>query len=154
MNTNTGFREALLASSVTLAFHDRGFLCYPQFTFKNGAIDALFIKSDIVVLAEFKRLSYGSHSVVRQTRRMRKFDAVEELRKHQFKRRKWKVHHLWVCDAWERHSVDWWMGKKMRRAKVPFDGEWERGCTDFQKVMLRHGTDWDPYSIVWAHRKP
>ncbi len=155
MNTNMGFREALLVNSVTLAFHDRGFLCYPQFTYRNGAIDALFIRGEIAVLTEFKRLGYGSSdSVVRQTRRMQKFDAHRELKKHQFRNRKWKLYHLWVCDTWYRHTVDWWMGKRRRKAVIPFDGEWQRDHVDFRRVMLHHGKEWDPYFIVWAFHEP
>jgi hypothetical protein len=85
---------------------------------------------------------------------MLKFDVYRELKKHQFRHRKWKLHYLWVCDAWDPHTVNWWMGKKLRKAVLPFDGAWQRDHVDLRSVMLRHGTDWDPYSIVWAYREP
>lgn len=154
MNTNMGFREALLVNSVTLAFHDCGFLCYPQFTYRNGAIDALFVKGDIVVITEFKRLGSGSFtSVVNQTKRMLKFDAEREMKKHQFRERKWKLHHLWMCDTWGQHTVDWWLGKRRRRSVLPFDDTWHRDYADFRPVMSRHGSDWDDYFIAWAYKK-
>jgi hypothetical protein len=155
MNTNMGFKEAFLVNAVTFAFLERGFLCYPQFGFRNGAIDAVFIRRKEIVLTEFKRLDAGSTKSVRsQTRRMLRFSPRDQMSEHQFKPRRWKTSHLWVCDTWDEKSVQWWLGGvTTRRLPAPFDGNWKRGRVDLRRAMLRHGTDWYPYSLLWAYHE-
>ncbi|PTY07519.1 hypothetical protein DB347_09500 [Opitutaceae bacterium EW11] len=155
MNLDMGFREALLVNSVTLAFHDRGYLCYPQFCFQGGAIDAVFVKGANVIVSEFKRLLPGSgRTILNQTKRMLEFDVRQEMAFHQFKPKDWQVAHLWVCDTWDKHTVNWWMGKRRRTTDCPFDPSWRRlGCADFHGPLERYGSDWDPYAVLWAFRE-
>jgi hypothetical protein len=58
-----------------------------------------------------------------------------------------------MCDTWGQHSAEWWLGERRRKSVLPFDDTWIRGHADLRKVMLRYGTDWDDYYIVWAHKK-
>src|SRR5215469_4506257 len=77
MNTNMGFKEALIANSVTSAFINRGFLCYPQFPYKKGAFDAIFLRYENIVLTEFKRLN-NSSTLKSQASRMLEFAPDKE----------------------------------------------------------------------------
>lgn len=155
MNTNIGFKEANLVHAASLVLQNHDFLCFPEFPYAKGSIDALFVKNEEIIITEFKRLNLTTaQSIIDQNKRMMNFDPDEEMEKHYFKPQKWKVTFLWICDAWETNSVGWWMGKSNSiKLDCPFDKSWKKGNEDFRSEMQKHEGVWNPYYILWAFKE-
>jgi hypothetical protein len=148
MNINQGFKEASLAAAFWVAFSQAGYLGYPEFPYRKGSIDAVFVRHEEVVVCEWKRVTGPTASaVMRQTARMLTFDPNRELCRHRFCQRKYRKRLLWACDTWERKSADWWLGEgKASRKPRPFGDGWKVGMQVFDSF----GEGWYPYFWLWA----
>jgi hypothetical protein len=155
MNTDVGFKEANLVHAASCIFWRHGFSFFPEFPYAKGSVDTLFVRKNEVVIAEFKRMHRSMlDTIVSQTERMEQFDPHSELEKHCFKTRKWKLSLLWLCDAWDKESVDWWMGPaKDLMPKCQFGRSWSKGSEDLRADLGKHPDNWSPYSILWAYRE-
>jgi len=147
MVASQGFKEANIAHDMAWAFRSAGYYAFPEFHFESGSLDALFVRKSTVVVCEWKRLHPRSATAIaQQTKRMLRFDPNRELPLRDFQPRPWKIRHLWVCDAWEPASIDWWLKRPSRiRTPNPF-GDWTTGRIPFASL----GEDWFPYAWVWA----
>jgi hypothetical protein len=149
MHFGRGFKEMNIAFSVSLALQQAGYYAFPEFHYKGGSIDAIFVRGDEVIVCEWKYLSHRSvGSVVAQTKRMLSFKPEGHLPDFGFKSRKWKTRYLWVADSWEKRAVDWWLGAPSTiRDKRPFNDKWHVGSEAFSL-----GPEFDPYYVwVWAY---
>lgn len=148
MNVNQGFKEVNIAFALWIAFHRAGYFGFPEFPYRKGSIDAIFLRGEEIVICEWKQVYRSSAPIiVEQTSRMLRFDPIRELAKHRIASRAWKTRRLWVCDTWEQRAVDWWMGRETKiRTPSPFDSEWTVGKEDFEDF----GDGWFPYCWLWA----
>jgi hypothetical protein len=142
-----GFKEANIAHDFSAAFQKSAYYVFPEFPFEGGSIDAVFVKDTEVVVCEWKRCYAGSFgSIVDQTQRMLRFDPAVELPKHGFKPQDWVTRWLWVCDAWDEPTVDWWCGRAVSAPLLcPFKTGWSIGDHRFP------GLRW-LYVWLWAYK--
>jgi len=152
MHNERGFKEANIAHDLATAFRKQGFLAYPEFPFKGGSIDALFVKGNDIVICEWKKLSPRSiPKLTLQKKRMLQFNPRREMAAHEFKPRPWRTSWLWVCDTWFPDCREWWLGPRSKlTTKNPFDRQWQRGALTFNHLPK----DWDPYCWLWAVKEP
>jgi hypothetical protein len=143
-----GFKEANIAQDVSYAFLDSGYRVYPQFPAGGGSIDAVSVKGAEVIICEWKRAYPGSFGdIVSQTERMLRFDPAVELPPHRFRTQPWVTRWLWVCDAWDKPTIDWWHGRSVSvRCPCPFNGGWTVGSHTFP------GLRWPLYVWLWAYK--
>ena len=148
MITAEGFKEANIAQDVSYAFQDSGYRVYPQFPVGSGSIDAVSVKGAEVVICEWKRAHAGSFGeIVSQTERMLRFDPAVELPPYGFRTQPWVKRWLWVCDAWDKQTIDWWHGRSVSvRWPCPFNGGWTVGYHPFP------GLRWPLYVWLWAYK--
>jgi hypothetical protein len=152
MNETQGFKEVNIAFALWTAFFKAGYFCFPEFPYKNGSIDCVFVRGSEIVVCEWKKVhrNASAREILKQTKRMLHFNPVPELEKHRFKRKKWRIIRLWLCDTWYQSTVDWWIGRETKiRPLPPFDSKWTVGKHDFDSL----GTDWYPYFWLWAFKK-
>jgi hypothetical protein len=143
-----GLKETNIAFEVSHVFRKAGYLIYPEYRFRRGSIDAVFIRKDEAIICEWKQLYKNSiHSIKAQTNRMRKFASVINFEKRGFKGEIRKIRFLWVCDTWEDDLHEWWLGHKCKEpSRNPFKG-WKRGDKKFESF----GDGWNPYYWLWAY---
>ncbi len=145
MAQNQGFKEINIALAVSFAFREAGYHVFPEFPYKRGSIDAVFVHKKKVVVCEWKHI-YGRapRSIVAQTQRMLRFDPKREFMKHGFKAQPWKTKRLWICDTWQKSTVPWWTGDQTQaRAKNPFArNRWVVGKENSQRAGSGEVSGW------------
>lgn len=145
-----GLKEANIAFVVSHVFRQAGYLIYPEFRFKRGSVDAVFIKKDEAIICEWKQLYKGSIPAIwAQTDRMQTFARENFFAKRGFIGEIRKIRFLWVCDTWEADLREWWFARKCKEPSsypYPFRG-WALGDEKFESF----GEGWNPYFWLWAY---
>lgn len=151
MVESEGFKEANIAHDLSAAFQNSAYYVFPEFPFGRGSIDAVFVKETEVVVCEWKRCHKESFKdIVSQTQRVLRFDPAVELPKYGFKPQDWVTRWLWVCDAWDQATIDWWHGRLVAAPiPCPFNGAWSVGYHTFPD--LRPDRRW-LYVWLWAYK--
>ncbi|MGA3143057.1 MAG: hypothetical protein ABSF10_08430 [Verrucomicrobiota bacterium] len=146
-----GFKEVNIAHDLSAAFRLAGFYVFPEFPLaKGGSMDGVFIRGDEVVVCEWKQCyARSAWEVPGQTERMVNFNSMTEFQIYGFPDKNWEKRCLWVCDAWDDETINWWFGRSPVKdgfPPCPFDGNWNRDEYKFQNL------GWN-YSWIWAYTK-